>query len=79
MEESRVAFQGPGPFHISGVQRATANALTSSANVILYALLNRLGFDYQEAVSFQLLPAQAQQLATQLLDAANQIEKHSNR
>jgi hypothetical protein len=75
MAESRVVFQGAGPFHLAGVQRATAQVLVSSVSVILYAILE--GREKLEAINFQLVAPDARLLASRLLAAANQVEMTS--
>lgn len=74
MEPSLVFFQGPGPFHLPVVQRASARAVTTSVEVTLYAILDGRGPDV-EAVSFQIVATRARELASLLLDAAAQIER----
>jgi hypothetical protein len=72
MEESRITFQGPGPFHLPVVQRATARPLESSVGVTLHVMLDERGLT---ALSFQIVPAQAQLLAAQLLNAVGDLER----
>lgn len=73
MDESRVSFQGSGPFHLFVAQSATASAEGGSITVTLRAVLPERG-PHQEAASFQILQAQARELAISILRACDEAE-----
>ena len=73
-DESKVTYQGPGPFHLPVVQNATAtgnqkNGVTMTLRAFLPEREREL-----ESVNAQMLSKIARELAVQLLRAADEAE-----
>lgn len=73
-DESKIIYQGPGPFHLPVVQTATAtgnkeNGVTMTLRALLPEREPQL-----ESVSAQMLSGVARELAVQLLRAADEAE-----
>ena len=80
--ESRVIFEGPGPFHLPVAQRASAEGHTNNGiTLTLYSLLpahdassEAMRSKSPEAVNVQMPSKVARELAVQLIRAADKAD-----
>jgi hypothetical protein len=74
MSAGNILLQGPGPYQLPVMQRATARAQTTRVEVTLYAVVD--GRDGNpEPISFQMVAGPARELAVRLLEAVREIER----
>jgi hypothetical protein len=71
--ESKVTLTGPGPFHLTGAQQATAAGHKNNGVTLTLKGLFRNGRELED-LSFQLTTNVARELAAALLVAAKKSE-----
>lgn len=75
MEDSKIAFIGPGPFSIGTAQSASAQALGSSVQITVWAVV---GEDpTPRPINMQISRKNANALSSALLKAAIQVKTGS--
>jgi hypothetical protein len=73
MSNSHVHVEGPAPLELHSAQRGMIRAVTGSVEATLYVTIE--GKSDPRAIILQMPPRVARELAMELVEAANQIQR----